>query len=139
MKLLSKKAILLPGLICATLFNCINDVESEQNGFTSDAQVFVDRILKENNISKYNLDIISSTGESGLGTPVGYHLGLIVGRSIVLTNTIDSLRVHGIYRFNKSGYGTGGGMVNLSFMGISAVLKCTSIQHTSNPVNERNL
>jgi hypothetical protein len=119
MKLLSKKAVLLPVVICAIFCRCLTNVEPEQNGFTPEAQVYVDKILKENKITKWDVNVVWNTSSGGLSNPIGYKLVLVVDDTVILTNALDSMRLNGIYRFDKSGGGTGGGMVSLRFVGLN--------------------
>lgn len=93
--------------------SCLNFDEPEPDAFTPEAKVFVDLIMKENAGSNYDVNIIDTSAGGGFAKPIGYILGLLVEEKVVLTNTINSLRMNGIYRFDKSGYGTGGGMVDL--------------------------
>ncbi len=54
--------------------------------------------------------------------PTGYRLGIKVDKMIVLTNTIDSLRLYGIYRENMGKYyGSTGGMIDLRLSGIRVI------------------
>jgi len=96
--------------------NCTNSDEWEKQGFTSEAQVYIDRILKENNTTEYNVDVSYNSSLGGYG----YHLGLIIDKQLVITNTVDSLRLHGAYRYDKNTYLNGGELVDASFWGISA-------------------
>jgi hypothetical protein len=111
------------------VLSCFHYEESEKSGFTADAQIFVDKLLKENNTTKYVIDIVDVSISGGFANPIGYHLGLIVDSCVVLTNTIDSLNSYGIYRFEKSEYGNGGGLKDLPFMGIS--VKCDTLDSIS--------
>jgi len=113
MRLLSKYLIIVVSIFYV---NCTNSDEWEKQRFTSEAQVYIDRILKENNTTEYNVDV---SYNSSLGA-YGYHLGLIIDKQIVITSTIDSLRLHGTYRYDKNTYLNGGELVDASFWGISA-------------------
>ena len=113
------KIILLTGTIFS-LFQiyCQEWPKQEQSAFTPDAQRFINKILDENPGASSDIDIIDSAISDGFREPVGYMLRLFVSDKVVLTNTVDSLRQNGVYRFWKSGYGTGSGMVDLGFRGI---------------------
>lgn len=113
-----KKIFILVSI--AVFFNgCFHYEEPESNGFTPVAQVYADRILAENHLTKYEVNVNWSSASSGLSNPVGYYLVLRVNDTVTLTNTIDSMRLYGTYRFDKVGGGTGGGMVDLPFLGIN--------------------
>jgi len=124
MKLLSKKRVLL-FMIVLLIVNCGTiDNESEPDAFTAKAQIYVDRILAENSTKEYSVGILTTGVDGGMsGTrPTGYVLKINVESMLVLTNSIDSLRIYGIYRKNLSDYyGAGGGMADLPLMGIRAL------------------
>jgi hypothetical protein len=120
------KIILVTGAFFSLFqFCCQEWPKQEQSSFTPDAQRFINMILDENPGATCDVDIIDSSTGGGFSDPGGYMLGLIVGDKVVLTNTIDSLRQNGIYRFWKSGYGTGSSMVDLEFRGIK--VKCDTL------------
>jgi len=108
-------------IIALTINGCLNFEEPEKEGFTPETMKYVDKILEENNTDTYDIYIENYTTSSGLGGPKGYYLRPHVNGIIVLTNTIDSLRIHGVYRKNTYGYGNSRGMVDLDCMGIAAI------------------
>ncbi len=122
MTLLSKIIELIVTLLFLTQVSCLNWPEPEPDAFTSGAQIFVNRILLENPGATYDVNIVDTDAGHGFSEPIGYLLGLIVEDRVVFTNTIDSLRNNGIYRFDKKDYGTGSAMVDLQFMGIKMEL-----------------
>jgi hypothetical protein len=128
MNLLYKVKILFLACFCTIISSCLDYDEPEKGGFTPEAQVFVDRMLAENNTDDYTVDIITvgvSDGMAGI-SPIGYLLGVKVDSVIVLTNTIDNLRLNGIYKESRRKYhGAGGGMKELPFMGIT--IKCDTL------------
>ena len=108
------------------LLSCnINFSPRETDGFTPEAQVFVDMIMEENPGASYDVNIVEAASSFGFINPVGYVLGIIVENRVILTNTIDSLRNNGTYRFEKASYGDGRGMVDLNFCGIK--IKCSNL------------
>lgn len=124
MILLFKMSLKTIMILVAIQISCF-DYDSEPDAFTPEAKVFVNQIMKENPGATYDVGIVDTAAGGGFNKPIAYVFGLIVKEKAVLTNTIDSLRIYGIYRFNKSGYGTGGGMVDLPFRGIK--VKCDTL------------
>ena len=105
--------------------NCFHYEEPDKEGFTPETQIFVNRILKENNTSTYEVKIHTYTAESGLGGPDGYSLAITVNNKVVLTNTLDSLSLHGKYHVSTSGYGNDRGFIDVPFMGLQ--VRCDTL------------
>ena len=112
-------------LLTIAQFGCFNFPEQEQSSLTEGALRYTNRIMDENPGASYDINVIDSSVGHDFLEPVGYLLGLNVDDKVVLTNYIDSLRNNGVYRFWKSGYGTGSSVVDLEFRGIK--IKCDTL------------
>ena len=114
-------------LFCVSIISgcVINPPRPPETGFTPEAMEIVKKILAENNADDYTVDVQRGDDNTGgLGSdPVGYILGVKIDGVLVLTNTVDSLRLKGIYR-KQEGFSSFT-VFDLPCMGISA--KCDTL------------
>ena len=122
---ISKYFNLLGSIICLLLSCVIDPPRPPETGFTPEAMEIVKKILAENNADDYTVDVQRGDDNTGgLGSdPVGYILGVKIDGVLVLTNTVDSLRLKGIYR-KQEGFSSFT-VFDLPCMGISA--KCDTL------------
>ena len=114
-------------LFCVSIISgcVINPPRPPETGFTPEAMEIVKKILAENNATDYTVDVQrGGDNTGGLGRdPVGYILGVKIDSVLVLTNTVDSLRLKGIYR-KQEGFSSFT-VFDLPCMGVSA--KCDTL------------
>ena len=122
---ISKYFNLLGSIICLLLSCVIDPPRPPETGFTPEAMEIVKKILAENNATDYTVDVQrGGDNTGGLGRdPVGYILGVKIDSVLVLTNTVDSLRLKGIYR-KQEGFSSFT-VFDLPCMGVSA--KCDTL------------